>query len=196
MTNLFSNLRHVGFLHSIALTAVISLGFLPTMAHANDDDDDRFEPDFEVPGFYCEKATAASDAPVVCRNRSNSRDVRVYRNAPSDSSITVVDPPLLLPPIPIPGLTNPVINQGSGTITLFSDFNFQGSTISLSNGSSDLRSQGFNDEMSSLIVRSGNWTLCQGTQYSGICRTFGPGAYANVTRFGFSNDSLSSLRPQ
>ncbi len=53
---------------------------------------------------------------------------------------------------------------------------------------------GFNDKVSSVVVRSGNWQLCSDSGFRGQCITLSPGSYASMRSFGM-NDRISSIRP-
>ena len=57
----------------------------------------------------------------------------------------------------------------------------------------DLGDIGFNDHISSFIVKSGNWELCEHANYEGRCITTS-GSDGDLTRIDF-NDRISSARP-
>jgi len=78
-------------------------------------------------------------------------------------------------------------------VTLFEHDNFGGRRIAIRGAAADLSQQGFNDIASSVIVRSGNWQLCEDSFYRGYRITLGPGRYPSLNPFNL-NDRVSSLR--
>jgi len=79
----------------------------------------------------------------------------------------------------------------AGELTIFADSDFRGARVTLHGDARDLRQMNFNDRVSSLIVRSGTWELCQDSNFSGRCAQFGPGEYRVLPNF---NDAVSSVR--
>lgn len=79
----------------------------------------------------------------------------------------------------------------AGEITLFSDRDFNGNRVTLQRGTRDLNGMGLNDRVSSAVVRSGNWVLCEHRDFGGRCAEFGPGEYPTLPDF---NDAVSSVR--
>jgi hypothetical protein len=79
----------------------------------------------------------------------------------------------------------------AGELTIFADSDFRGARVTLHGDARDLRLMNFNDRVSSLIVRSGTWELCQDSNFSGRCAQFGPGEYRVLPNF---NDAVSSVR--
>src|SRR5438067_8156528 len=79
----------------------------------------------------------------------------------------------------------------AGELTLFADSDFRGARVTLQGDARDLRQMNFNDRVSSLVVRSGTWELCQDSNFSGRCAQFGPGEYRVLPGF---NDAISSVR--
>lgn len=82
---------------------------------------------------------------------------------------------------------------GNAAIELYEHADYGGRSIS-SSGSANLVSQGFNDRVSSIVIRSGRWEFCTDADYRGRCQTLGPGSYGNLVDMGL-NDQISSLRP-
>ena len=76
---------------------------------------------------------------------------------------------------------------------IYSDYNFQGPTLTLTESCSNMVDIGFNDKASSIIVMKGRWTLSQHIEDEGLGRqiTLGPGSYANLDTLG--DDVLSSV---
>jgi len=79
----------------------------------------------------------------------------------------------------------------AGDITLFADNDFRGGRVTLQRDARDLNEVGFNDRVSSVVVRSGVWLLCEHRDFGGACAEFGPGEYRNLPNF---NDRVSSAR--
>ena len=95
-----------------------------------------------------------------------------------------------------PSWQRPQLAQGHGrsTIELFENEGFRGHGREFDRPIRDLRRAGFNDATSSIVVRGGQWEICQDVDFHGRCVVLGPGQY-NMNQFGLRNDSLSSLRP-
>lgn len=79
----------------------------------------------------------------------------------------------------------------AGEITLYSDDDFGGRSVTVRGATPDLVPLGFNDRVSSVIVRSGSWELCQHAGFQGQCITLQRGEYRQLKGF---NDEVSSLR--
>lgn len=79
----------------------------------------------------------------------------------------------------------------AGELTLFADSDFRGARVTLGRDAPDLNRAGFNDRVSSIVVRSGVWEVCEHAGYGGNCVEFGPGEYRSLPRF---NDTISSVR--
>jgi hypothetical protein len=79
----------------------------------------------------------------------------------------------------------------AGQLTLFADSDFRGNQITLSNNVINLNDLGFNDRISSIVVRSGTWQLCEHKDFGGYCAELRPGEYRTLSGF---NDKISSVR--
>jgi Beta/Gamma crystallin len=79
----------------------------------------------------------------------------------------------------------------AGEITLFTDRDFRGPSVTINRDAYNLDEIGFNDRASSIIVRSGVWQVCEHKDFGGYCAEFGPGEYRELPRL---NDRISSLR--
>lgn len=82
---------------------------------------------------------------------------------------------------------------GNGAVALYEDAEYAGRSIN-SSGSRNLQDEGFNDQVSSIVVRSGRWEFCTDADFRGRCTTLGPGRYRNLKDMGI-NDAISSFRP-
>ena len=72
--------------------------------------------------------------------------------------------------------------------------NFAGPNFPVSTAISNFEQAGFNDNASSINVRSGRWQICSDAYYRGDCRVLGPGTYRTLSSIGFNN-RVSSIRP-
>lgn len=76
-------------------------------------------------------------------------------------------------------------------IELFDGPNYTGRSVVITGPVSDLARRGFNDAASSFRVRTGQWEICEHSDYRGDCVTVS-GSDASLSRF---NNRISSLRP-
>lgn len=79
----------------------------------------------------------------------------------------------------------------AGELTLYTDDNFGGRSLTLRGATPDLVPLGFNDRTSSVIVRSGTWELCEHAAFQGQCIVLQRGEYRRLDGF---NDQVSSVR--
>jgi hypothetical protein len=63
-------------------------------------------------------------------------------------------------------------------VELFADRRFSGEGIMLASDVNSLRSRNFNDRAGSIIVREGEWQVCEHDDYRGRCVVYGPGRHA------------------
>lgn len=81
---------------------------------------------------------------------------------------------------------------GNGSIILYENDNFDGKSRTLERQAANFDQIGFNDMVSSLVVRRGLWELCTDAEFRGTCRVYRPGEYPSVgPRL---NDQFSSAR--
>lgn len=79
----------------------------------------------------------------------------------------------------------------AGELTLFEDDNFRGRAVTVRETTDDLLRIGFNDKVSSIMVRSGTWDVCTDSGFRGNCKTLTPGEYRSMPGM---NDAVSSVR--
>jgi Beta/Gamma crystallin len=86
-------------------------------------------------------------------------------------------------------------------IRLFRDDDFEGGEIVRTDSDENLRDNGFNDVVSSVIVTSGTFTLYQDANFRGfsftVCKTGGPdsdGRYPNPQSLAGRQDAISSIQ--
>jgi hypothetical protein len=79
----------------------------------------------------------------------------------------------------------------AGDITLYSDSDFRGQSVTLDSDTPSLSDVDFNDRASSILVTTGTWQVCEHADFSGRCEEFGPGEYRELSGF---NDVASSVR--
>lgn len=80
----------------------------------------------------------------------------------------------------------------AGAAMLFSDADFRGQRIPVTDREPDLSRNGFNDRVSSIQFNGGRWQLCSDAGFRGRCMTV-DGNVRNFAELGF-NDQISSLR--
>ncbi|WP_300424233.1 beta/gamma crystallin-related protein [uncultured Hyphomonas sp.] len=81
----------------------------------------------------------------------------------------------------------------NGAVTLYTDSYERGASLGLNKGVSDLSRYRFNDNISSLQIRSGKWEVCEHANYKGRCQIVDASAdRLNGIRL---NDNISSIRP-
>jgi len=83
------------------------------------------------------------------------------------------------------------IGAHAGELTLFEDDNFRGRAVTVRETTDDLSRLGFNDKVSSIMVRSGTWEVCTDAGFRGNCKTLAPGEYRSMPGM---NDAISSVR--
>jgi len=71
-------------------------------------------------------------------------------------------------------------NYGRGIIKFFSRPTFGGRSLDLQEDTANFVERGYNDRAASIIVSEGTWELCTDANYSGNCRLYGPGRYADL----------------
>jgi hypothetical protein len=82
--------------------------------------------------------------------------------------------------------------QRRGVIKFFSGTTFTGRSLDLQEDTPNFADRRYNDRASSIIVTEGVWELCTNASYSGSCRVYGPGRYADL---GWGMDGqISSAR--
>jgi len=62
-------------------------------------------------------------------------------------------------------------------VELFADRQFRGEGVILGSDVQSLRSRNFNDRAGSIIVREGEWQVCEHDDYRGRCAVYGPGRH-------------------
>jgi hypothetical protein len=65
-------------------------------------------------------------------------------------------------------------------LTLFKQPNFTGQALTLRGENDDLSAASFQDQVSSIVVRSGRWQVCTQPNFQGDCEVLGPGRYASL----------------
>ncbi|MEO5934883.1 MAG: beta/gamma crystallin-related protein [Duganella sp.] len=76
-------------------------------------------------------------------------------------------------------------------IVLFSQSRFNGAEVELRGDMRKLDDVDFNDQAGSVIIREGEWQLCDDANYRGKCIVLAPGRYDNLRDLG---DRISSVR--
>ena len=81
--------------------------------------------------------------------------------------------------------------QGGDAVQMFAGPRFEGQQFGLSGNLRTLNDVGFNDRAGSLIIRAGNWELCEHADFRGQCVVYGPGRYPFL---GEMSNRISSMR--
>ena len=85
--------------------------------------------------------------------------------------------------------------DGTERLVLFQHDYYRGRIAILSTSTSDLANEGFDDDVTSLIITGGTWQLHSGTNYQGSSVTLGQGRYPTASSISpIANDDLSSAR--
>lgn len=79
-------------------------------------------------------------------------------------------------------------------IELFADRRFGGEGIMLESDVHTLRSRNFNDRAGSMIIREGEWQVCEHDDYRGRCVVYGPGRYPSLQGLDGMASSVRRLR--
>lgn len=65
-------------------------------------------------------------------------------------------------------------------LQLFKQPNFAGEALTLHSDTSDLTGANFQDQASSVVVKSGRWQVCTQPNFQGSCQVLEPGSYASL----------------
>src|SRR5262245_11441427 len=83
--------------------------------------------------------------------------------------------------------------QAAAEVTLFTGDDFRGRSFTTDRTVWNLDHSGFNDRVSSIIVRRGAWEVCSDARFEGRCVVLRPGRYPNLAAAGMDNQ-ISSVR--
>jgi uncharacterized protein YcfJ len=78
-------------------------------------------------------------------------------------------------------------------ITFYEGEGFRGRAFTTKRPVTNFKSAGFNDRASSVVVDSGDWVVCDDSEYAGRCMLLRRGAYDSLQRLGLDN-RVSSVR--
>ena len=81
--------------------------------------------------------------------------------------------------------------RGGAPIVLYSQSRFNGAEVELRDDIRKLDRLDFNDQAGSVIIREGEWQLCDDADFRGKCVVLSPGRYDNLRDMG---DRISSVR--
>jgi hypothetical protein len=79
-------------------------------------------------------------------------------------------------------------------ISLYATENFGGTPATVNRQVDNLTSMGFNDKTRSIVIKSGDWQVCDDADFRGRCVTMQPGRYPSLAQFGLDR-KVSSVRP-
>jgi len=83
--------------------------------------------------------------------------------------------------------------QAVAQVTFYENENFRGRSYTTDREIENIRSGGFNNRASSIVVTNDRWTVCENAQFGGRCATLRPGRYPSVAAMGL-NGRVSSVR--
>lgn len=83
--------------------------------------------------------------------------------------------------------------QAAAELVLYEHDEYRGRSYTAAGRTPNLEPQRFNDLASSVVVRSGQWQLCDDAEFRGQCIVLGPGSYPALRPMGL-NDRVSSVR--
>ena len=83
--------------------------------------------------------------------------------------------------------------QALAQITLYPREGWRGRPVNVNNSIRDLRSAGFDNRASSVVVERGRWEVCSLPNFQGECRILRRGSYESLSGMGL-DDSISSIR--
>jgi hypothetical protein len=84
--------------------------------------------------------------------------------------------------------------EESWRIILYKSPDFQDDALDLASDMAELEDRDFDGNVSSFVIVSGYWQLCEKEFYKGFCVELGPGSYPNMGAAGLSNNELESVR--
>lgn len=87
------------------------------------------------------------------------------------------------------GISTPVAAE----LVLYEHDDYRGRSFTAAGRTANLDPLRFNDLASSVVVRSGQWQLCDDAEFRGQCVVLGPGSYPALRPMGL-NDRISSVR--
>lgn len=87
-----------------------------------------------------------------------------------------------------------VATTAAAQVTLYSGDDFRGQQFTTDRVVRNMDWVGFNDRASSVVVRDGNWQVCEDADFSGRCAVLRPGEYRSLAQMGLDNE-ISSIRP-
>jgi uncharacterized protein YcfJ len=86
-----------------------------------------------------------------------------------------------------------VATQAAAQVTFYSRQEFRGQSFTTDRDIWNLEREGFNDFASSVIVRGGEWQVCDDARFAGRCAVLRPGDYPSLAAMGLAN-RVSSVR--
>src|SRR5512147_1370421 len=78
-------------------------------------------------------------------------------------------------------------------ITFYEGEDFRGRAFTTKRAVTNFKNAGFNDRASSVVVDSGDWLVCDDSEYAGRCVLLRRGAYDSLRGLGLDN-RVSSVR--
>jgi uncharacterized protein YcfJ len=87
-----------------------------------------------------------------------------------------------------------VATQAMAQVTFYEGEGFRGRAFTTTGRIGDFGRNGFNDRVSSVVVDSGRWEVCENARFEGRCVVLRRGNYESLATMGMNN-RISSVRP-
>ena len=86
-----------------------------------------------------------------------------------------------------------ISTQAAAQVVFYESESFQGRSFTASSEVRNLERSGFRDRASSVVVRRGQWEVCEDPRFRGQCMVLRPGRYPSLAAMGL-NDRVASIR--
>lgn len=90
--------------------------------------------------------------------------------------------PLAIPLLFAAAAATSAFGASAAQVTVFKQPQFTGEKLTLRRDTNDLSGAGFQDQISSVVVRSGRWQFCSQPDFNGDCVILGPGEYPQLAQ--------------
>lgn len=86
-----------------------------------------------------------------------------------------------------------ISTQAAAQVVFYESESFQGRSFTAGSEVRNLERSGFRDRASSVVVRRGQWEVCEDPRFRGQCMVLRPGRYPSLEAMGL-NDRVASMR--
>ena len=87
-----------------------------------------------------------------------------------------------------------MVGHAAAQLTMYSAEGFRGNGYKTEKAVDRIEGQGYGDMIGSVYIESGNWELCDDTQFRGRCVALSPGRYPSLAATGLQNRVMSMRR--